>query len=455
MARWWRSESREERRHRKTMEQQQQIYHHTSHNIHPSPPLSSPSSPLHPLYSKEDLPQLAGVGLVIGKRQHGYLVKGILDGTGAMLSGMKKGDLVVQVRALISICAEVLFLTNTHQVDDKEVDPLSLEEMTEAILGPVGSIVKLKVMRRVSERHVLLEFLVVRELKATQNPIFHIKCERNKVTRSHLHLQCAQEETLRYIDEDQEEGQDIRVGSDASPPGLTSPEPSPAAAGDPPVASACDEITVEVSSSDEITEITVDPTCCAFLGNNVLVDGGLDVLVLFEEKRTSWRRCRLQLTRAGKLLLPSHSLHGSSVLWAQPHMELYRPDMSKEEFAGMGTRLCLLVEGQQVTAHGRHGAISAVKAERLHVMVRDSSTRDRLNPGLLFLFYSSVAVRQPSSCSVCSWCLPVLSTPSYEPRALGLVPQSFLCTQLLVLLWMVRPLTLVQICRRSECGSEV
>ena len=319
------------------------------------------------------------------------------------------------------------FVLISLQVNEVDVDPLSLEEVTSAILGPVGSIVKFKVMRKVHERNVVLEFLVLRELKATQDPLFQIKCEGNKVTRSHLHLQCVQDGSTRSADQKREG--EKKPEEELEMRGASTMTTSLGAEAD---SGTEIEIEIHVEEDTEIeTEIEEEVGGCLFAsgvgelprsstgaemtpdpswdgrwtvpGASSLVDVGLDVLVL-EECGSSWKPCRLQLTEEGRLLLPGHSLDGKLVLWAQPQLEMYRPDMSREDFLMMGRRLCLMVEGECLTAHSRHGAINAVKAERLHVMVQDSSTRDRyslLSCSALHVFVPSVFC--PSSDTSSHW----------------------------------------------------
>mmetsp|Transcript_8800 Transcript_8800/g.29367 ORF Transcript_8800/g.29367 Transcript_8800/m.29367 type:complete len:134 (+) Transcript_8800:67-468(+) len=129
MARWWGVGGKERGRRKEAMAEQDS--HHANYHP-PSSALRSSSSSLHVHSASHGPAQLAGVGLVIGKRKQGYLVKDILQGTGAMLSGMRRGDLIVQVRISTTWC-------HRHLLAQVCVDSLAGQREGRGSFEPGGS----------------------------------------------------------------------------------------------------------------------------------------------------------------------------------------------------------------------------------------------------------------------------------------------------------------------------
>jgi len=117
---------------------------------------------------------LAGVGMVLRMAPDNSLfVRRVIPHSPAERSGIRAGDCLFEVDGVTQYCKGITAATS-------------------AILGPVGSVVGVKIVRVEGGRREKVEVFLVRELKATEQAQFRVRMGEEQCTTSYLHLECMQ-----------------------------------------------------------------------------------------------------------------------------------------------------------------------------------------------------------------------------------------------------------------------
>jgi len=118
---------------------------------------------------------LAGVGMVLRCTDGTVLVRKLVEGSAAESAGIRPGDCVVEVDG-VKLAG-------------------NLSAATRAILGPIGSIARIKLVRIDGLKRLKILVLVLRELRATAEPEYKLEGDSKSCTTQYLHLECLQHTT--------------------------------------------------------------------------------------------------------------------------------------------------------------------------------------------------------------------------------------------------------------------
>eukprot|EP00290_Baffinella_frigidus_P043937 CAMPEP_0180284180 /NCGR_PEP_ID=MMETSP0988-20121125/11002_1 /TAXON_ID=697907 /ORGANISM="non described non described, Strain CCMP2293" /LENGTH=632 /DNA_ID=CAMNT_0022257023 /DNA_START=22 /DNA_END=1917 /DNA_ORIENTATION=- len=301
---------------------------------------------------------LAGVGMVLHKAPDNSLfVRRVIQDSPAERSGIRAGDCLFEVDGVTQYCK-------------------GIAAATAAILGPVGSVVRVKLVRVEGAKRVPVEVLLVRELKATEQAQFSVREGGNKCTTSYLHLECMQtsrDETLPATPE-----KPRTVLSDVNT-----------------CRAASDVDMLEAAAADlscpacEISPACDDAPASAPRALSPQESASLDWALLGGELRprgASMGRRRkavaARVSRRGATLL----LHLGQVSWEVVQVKgagTYSPHMSKAEFAALDVALSVLVLGaSDAVVHSSAGAVAAVARHELHFTATSPEDRTRWVAGI-------------------------------------------------------------------------
>ena len=334
---------------------------------------------------------LAGVGMVLRCTDGTVLVRKLVEGSAAESAGIRPGDCVVEVDG-VKLAG-------------------NLSAATRAILGPIGSIARIKLVRIDGLKRLKILVLVLRELRATAEPEYKLEGDSKSCTTQYLHLECLQHTT------------EVGQHKDGAPAQTTAAGTADllAAASRSPEAGAEDKVvrtimfkgqlyseseirTLEQGIRKQMSDAEAKPgDQGAFnqhdpvertVADNEAVDivlQGCEMKLRKEEGK--WTRVCARAYQGGRLLLRTPVMGknidlSANCMWCGVSSSRYTPKMSAKEFDEMNRKFYVMLEDGHMLAHASEGAVLATQGTKIELLADSEEQRDAWVKGITILVAS-------------------------------------------------------------------
>ena len=266
------------------------------------------------------------------------------------------------------------------EVDGTKLCGRDLNAATRTILGPIGSVATIVLIRTEGGKKLKIELHVVRDLKATAEPEYKLQSNSDKCTTQILHLECLQHTTEggQHKSEQTQVCSEPKMGTGRKQMGDTDTcdEAKPELAGD----------TDQHGFAQKVERTEADNEAVDFVlqGCELKLRRGAE----------KWTRVCARAHQGGRLSWRTQTTVGKNVLsancmWCGVSSSHYTPEMSAKEFDEMNRKFYVMVEDRHLLAHATDGAVFATQGTKLEFLAESEKRRDAWIKGINVLIASN------------------------------------------------------------------